>query len=58
LIEYQEFLKWELSKRVPPRTQAGCGHTPSLQPKDEEALALQFGSDKVFFFSLNLSIEG
>ena len=58
LIEHQEFLKRELAKRVPPQTQTGCGHTPSLQPKDEEALALQFGPDEVFFLSLNLSIEG
>jgi hypothetical protein len=43
---------------VPPQTQTGCGRTPSLQPKDEEALALQFGPDDVFFLSLNLSIEG
>jgi hypothetical protein len=58
LIEHQEFLKREPSKRLPPQTQTGCGRTPSLQPKDEEALALQFGPDDVFFLSLNLSIEG
>jgi len=58
LIEYQEFLKRELSKRVPPQTQTGCGRAPSLQAKDEEALALQFGPDELFFLSLNLSIEG
>ena len=58
LIEHQEFLKRELSKRVPSQTQTGCGRTPSLQPKDEEALAFQFGPDKVFFLSLNLPIEG
>jgi hypothetical protein len=58
LIEHQEFLKWQLSKRMPPQTQTGCGRTPSLQPKDEEALALQFGPDEVFLLSFNLSIEG
>jgi len=58
LIEHQEFLKRELSKRVPPQAQTGCGRAPSLQAKDEEALALQFGPDELFFLSLNLSIEG
>jgi hypothetical protein len=58
LIEHQEFLNRELSKREPPQTQTGCGRTPSLQPKDEEALALQFGPDEIFFLTLNLSIEG
>ncbi len=58
LIEHQEFAKRELSKRLPPQTQTGRGRTPSPQPKDEEALALQFGPDEVFFLSLNLSIEG
>jgi hypothetical protein len=58
LIEHQEFLEREPSKRVPPQTQTGCGRTPPLQPKDEEALALQFGPDEVFFLSLNLSVEG
>jgi hypothetical protein len=58
LIEHQEFLKRELSKRVQAQTHTGCGCTPSLQPKDEEALTLKFGPDKLFFLSLNLSIEG
>jgi hypothetical protein len=58
LIEHQEFAKREFSKRVPPQTQTGCGRTPSLQPKDEEALTLQFGPDEVFLLSLNLPIEG
>jgi hypothetical protein len=58
LIEYQEFLERQLSKRVPPQTQTGCGRTSPLQPKDEEALAFQFGPDEAFFLSLNLSIEG
>jgi hypothetical protein len=58
LIEYQEFLKRELPKLGPPQTQTGCGRTSSLQPKDEEALALQLGPDEIFFLSLNLSIEG
>jgi hypothetical protein len=29
-----------------------------MQPKDEEALTLQFGPDEVFLLSFNLSIEG
>jgi hypothetical protein len=58
LIEHQEFPKRELSKRLQPQTQTGCGRTPSLQPKDEKPLALQFGPNEVFFLSLNLSIEG
>jgi hypothetical protein len=58
LIEHQEFAKREFSKCVPPQAQTGCGRTPSLQPKDQEALALQFGPDEMFLISLNLSIEG
>jgi hypothetical protein len=58
LIEHQEFPQRELSKRLQPETKTACGRTPSLQPKDEKALPLQFGPDKMFFLSLNLSIEG
>src|SRR6185295_19768421 len=54
----QEFLERKFSKRVPPQTQTGCGRAPSLYAKDEEALALQFGPDEVFFLSFNLPIEG
>ena len=58
LIEHQEFAKREFSKCVPPQPQTGCARTPALQPKDEEALALQLGPDEMFLISLNLSIEG
>jgi hypothetical protein len=58
LIEDQEFLKRELSKRLQAQAQTACGRTPSLQPKDEKPLALQFGTSEVFVLSLNVSIEG